>query len=167
MRPLVPLQSQRGPHLERHVRKLLRPVELIHDVLLQLLRQGFQRVRLTQQPAIERLARSDRSGFGWTIRTMSASDGSLPTAASIKRRSVRSAQPLLHQAFGAEPSDFRPTAPLRMICTKLRKHATVIAPRDRTHDADTPGSSSTTPPATAPACPSSTHSRAQGPQSSR
>jgi hypothetical protein len=51
---------------------------------------------------------------------LSASDGVLPTEAANSCLSLAPSNHCWTSFFGREPSDLRPTAPLRTICTKLR-----------------------------------------------
>ena len=51
---------------------------------------------------------------------MSASDGELPTLAASSWVSLRVLSQRCTARLGRVPSDLRPVAPLRTICTKLR-----------------------------------------------
>ena len=65
-------------------------------------------------------ARQASSGFGCTIFTTSASDGALPTLALSSCFSLAFSSHCCTSFFGRDPSDLRPTAPLRTICTNMR-----------------------------------------------
>ena len=65
-------------------------------------------------------ARQASEGLGCTIFTTSASDGVLPIAAFSSCFSVAAASQSCTSFLGRVPSDLRPSAPLRSICTKAR-----------------------------------------------
>ena len=72
---------------------------------------------MSQAKKASRLA---SAGFGCAILITSASDGSWPTLARSSTWSEAWFSQSCTRALGRLPRDFRPIAPERMICTKVR-----------------------------------------------
>ena len=120
------------------------------------------------QPAVERLARS----LGRLRVNHAHHVGQRRIGCRSRRRSscrsLAVVQPLLAPAPSArEPSDLRPAAPCRRICTKVRSIRPLSTTRANTCAQQLRTRAPTAPPATAPACPSCGRAHAHRPPSWR